>query len=123
MNYLQYFGMCGKSASRPTKSRTHGDSAADDRVFDPYGAERTVGDHGSSVRQLGAGACFRRAGWGYTAAGRGPLSAASTTYSNGCSCRLCTVGHGQLLLTRHTLRLAKLEMVSWPFFRGQRLRG
>ena len=45
-----HIGMCGKPASRLTKVEDATGPEAGDKMFDPYGAERTVNEHGSSAR-------------------------------------------------------------------------
>ena len=45
-----HIGMCGKPASRLTKVEDATGPEAGDKMFDPYGAERTVSEHGSSAR-------------------------------------------------------------------------
>jgi hypothetical protein len=47
---LAHIGMCGKPASRLTKVEDATGPEAGDKMFDPYGAERTVNEHGSSAR-------------------------------------------------------------------------
>jgi hypothetical protein len=48
-------GMSGKPACRPVKSRTHGESAAGGRVFDPDGCRAAQSTDTAALRRLRAG--------------------------------------------------------------------